>query len=119
MPLFPEKMRPPVPTAAQWLAAVRADPRMVRQGAALALATALAPFIEPSGAGELPSAADLAKLSKLNEDDAIDALNQLIYRGFIGLIYRPKIRFSLPFFCRPGPYQGSMIEKSAGKGAGA
>ena len=119
MPLFPEKMRPPVPTAAQWLAAVRADPRMVGQTPALALATALAPFVEPSGAGELPSLPDMAKLSKLTEDGAIDALNALIVRGFVGLIFRPRIRFALPFFVRPGSYQGSMIEKSAGKGAGA
>ena len=112
-------MRQPVPTAAAWLSAVRADPRMVGQKDALALACAVAPFIEPSGAGELPSLPDLAKMSKLTEDGAIDALNALIVRGFVGLIFRPRIRFALPFFCRPGPYQGSMIEKSAGKGAGA
>ena len=113
MPLFPEKMRQPVPTAAAWLDVVRRDPRMIGQTPALTMATALAPFIEPSGAGELPSLPDLAKLTKTSEDDAIAALNALIVRGFVALIFRPRIRFALPFFIRPSPYQGEAITKSA------
>jgi hypothetical protein len=116
MVLFPDKMPPPNDVGATWLAKVRADRRMLGEDKALAVAGELALHIGQCGSGELPSPTDLTRATKLaTEDAAIEAVNGLIVRGFIALLYRPRIRFATTFFCRPSPYQNSMIQKS-GKG---
>jgi len=104
--LFPDRLPKPKPVAAAWLEKVRADPRMKGQADALALAAALGPFIQDNGSGELPSACDMARLAKLTEDGAIEAVNQLIYWGFLAIKFRPKITFSTPFFLPPRPISG-------------
>ena len=87
------------------------DGCMAGETKALLVAAELARHIGRCGTGEMPSAPDLARSSGLTEDNAILAVHALIYRGFVALIYRPRIAFTVRFFCRPGPHQNAMIQK--------
>jgi hypothetical protein len=117
MVMFLDKLPPPNAIGSEWLTVVRADRRMVGEDKALAVAGELARYIRHCGSGEMPSPADIARPVKLTEDAAIEGVNQLIARGFVAIVFRPRIRFATLFFCRPGPYQKAMIQKAAGKGA--
>jgi hypothetical protein len=113
--VFLDRVPKPHGVGAEWLSTVTADRRMVGQANALAAARELALHVGQCGSGELPSPTDLARATKLAEDAAIEAVNALIYRGFIALIYRPRISFAVRFFCRPGPFQAAKIGKGAGE----
>lgn len=115
MVLFLDKLPPPGAVGATWLAKVRGDVRMRGHEKALTIAAELARYIRPCGSGEMPSPGDLAKPAKMSEDDAIDAVNALVVRGFIGLVYRPRIRFATMYFCRPGPWQANTLKKTGNK----
>lgn len=115
MALFPEKMPLLNNVGQTWLNTVRSDRRMVGETAALAVAGELALHIRNCGSGELPSPTDLARPVKLTEDAAIEAVNSLVARGFIALVYRPRISFATLFFVRPGPYQQALLQKKPGK----
>lgn len=115
MVVFLDKLPPPGEVGAAWLAKVRADARMSGETKALAIANELARYVRECGSGEMPSPGDLGKPAKLSEDDAIEAVNALVVRGFVGLVYRPRIRFATLFFCRPGPWTANALEKTTAR----
>ena len=115
--MFLNRMPPPNDTGSSWLAKISADPRMTGQEKALLIAQEIARVVRHDGSGEMGSPADLARPSGMKEDEAEAAVNALIIRGFVALIYRPRIRFATAFFVRPSPYQNERLMKAAGKGS--
>jgi hypothetical protein len=110
MARFLDRLPPLNNTGATWLARLRADPRMADQDKALKIATELARYLKHDGSGEMPSPADLARLSGMKEDEVETAVNLLVLCGFVALVYRPRIRFSVAYFVRPSAYHSQRLK---------
>ena len=105
------QLPPPNAVGAEWLAAVRGDARMAGETKTLTIAGEIARLVRGDGAGELPSPVDIGRPVQLSENDVVEAINALIVRGFVALIYKPYTRHVPTFFVRPGCYQQALLQK--------